>query len=114
VTIYGSARISEDHPDYRKAREVARQLAGHGYAIVDRRRPGIMEAATGASRDADGISIGGLEPLDLPHETGGETPLCRPLALETFQEYNLAWSALRGYNMVPVWTSYVVPSGPHL
>ena len=34
VTIFGSARVHEDHPAYRQARDVSRRLAEAGFAIV--------------------------------------------------------------------------------
>ena len=69
VSIYGSARTPEDHPDYLMAREIARQLAEHGYGIITGGGPGIMEAANRGASDADGLSIG-LN-IDLPHEQAG-------------------------------------------
>ncbi|HTK39298.1 MAG TPA: TIGR00730 family Rossman fold protein [Patescibacteria group bacterium] len=45
VTIFGSARTSEDDPYYEQAMEVAEKLAGHGYAIVSGGGFGIMSAA---------------------------------------------------------------------
>ncbi len=69
VSIYGSARTSEDHPDYQMAREIARKLSEHGYGIITGGGPGIMEAANRGAADADGLSIG-LN-IDLPHEQEG-------------------------------------------
>ncbi len=69
VSIYGSARTPEDHPDYQKAREIARKLAEHGYGIITGGGPGIMEAANRGASDADGLSIG-LN-IELPHEQEG-------------------------------------------
>ncbi len=69
VTIYGSARVDEDHPDYQKARQLAHTLAELGYGIVTGGGPGIMEAANRGASEADGLSIG-LN-IDLPHEQEG-------------------------------------------
>ncbi len=66
VTIYGSARTPEDHPDYRLTRKIAARLAELGYAIITGGGPGIMEAANRGAADAGGISIG-LN-ITLPHE----------------------------------------------
>jgi len=66
VTIFGSARTSEDHPDYQLTRNIARRLAEHGYGIITGGGAGIMEAANRGASDAEGLSIG-LN-IDLPHE----------------------------------------------
>lgn len=82
VTIYGSARTPEDHPDYAKAREIGRQLSEHGYGIVTGGGPGIMEAANRGAFDADGLSIG-LN-IDLPHEQEGNPYVNLPLDFRYF------------------------------
>jgi len=66
VTIYGSARTTEDHPHYRLTMEIARGLASHGYAIITGGGPGIMAAANRGAAEAGGLSIG-LN-ISLPHE----------------------------------------------
>jgi len=82
VTIYGSARTPEDHPDYIMAREIARQLSEHGYGIVTGGGPGIMEAANRGATDAEGLSIG-LN-IDLPHEQEGNPYVNLPLDFRYF------------------------------
>ncbi len=66
VTIFGSARLKEDTEVYRKARQLAAELARHGYTIVTGGGPGIMEAANRGATDENGRSVG-LN-IDLPHE----------------------------------------------
>ncbi|MGP1347885.1 MAG: TIGR00730 family Rossman fold protein [Phycisphaerales bacterium] len=66
VTVFGSARFEEDHPHYELAREVGRQLARAGYAVMTGGGPGIMEAANRGAKDAGGMSIGCN--IVLPHE----------------------------------------------
>jgi uncharacterized protein (TIGR00730 family) len=68
VTIFGSARVHEDHPAYQQARDVARRLAEAGFAIVTGGGPGVMEAANRGARDAGGVSVGFN--IELPHEQG--------------------------------------------
>ena len=66
VTIFGSARITEDHPAYAAAREAGRLFARNGFAVVTGGGPGVMEAANRGALDAGGISVGFN--IELPHE----------------------------------------------
>ena len=66
VTIFGSARVSEDHPAYAQARDVARRLAEAGFAVITGGGPGVMEAGNRGARDAGGVSVGFN--IELPHE----------------------------------------------
>ncbi|HHL35260.1 MAG TPA: TIGR00730 family Rossman fold protein [Desulfobulbaceae bacterium] len=101
VTIYGSARTAEDHPDYQKAREIARTLAELGYGIVTGGGPGIMEAANRGASEADGLSIG-LN-IDLPHEQEGNAYVNLPLDFRyffvrkvMFMKYSMAFVCMPG------------------
>jgi len=58
VTVFGSARFTEDHPYYAMGREVGRRLAEAGYNVMTGGGPGIMEAANRGAREAGGLSIG--------------------------------------------------------
>lgn len=66
VTIYGSARVKQDHPWYQLAETIAYELAAANFAIVTGGGPGIMEAANKGANRAGGISVG-LN-ISLPHE----------------------------------------------
>ena len=68
VSIFGSARTPRDHPRYQAAREMARTLGHHGFAIITGGGPGIMEAANRGAREA-GVPSVGLG-IDLPGEQG--------------------------------------------
>jgi uncharacterized protein (TIGR00730 family) len=66
VTIFGSARVRPDSPEYLQARAIAATLAGHGWMVVTGAGPGIMAAGMeGAGREQSiGVSI------RLPFEQG--------------------------------------------
>ena len=58
VTIFGSARFGEDHPDYQQAREIGAAMARLGFTVMTGGGPGIMEAANRGAREAGGRSLG--------------------------------------------------------
>jgi uncharacterized protein (TIGR00730 family) len=58
VTVFGSARLHDDHPSYAIGRETGALLASAGYTVMTGGGPGLMEAANRGARDAGGRSIG--------------------------------------------------------
>jgi uncharacterized protein (TIGR00730 family) len=66
VTIFGSARVREDHPAYEQARDVARRFAEAGFVVVTGGGPGVMEASNRGAREGGGLSVGFN--IELPHE----------------------------------------------
>jgi uncharacterized protein (TIGR00730 family) len=66
ITVFGSARVDEDSPVYRTAREIGRRLAEEGYAIITGGGPGVMAAANRGCQEGGGMSVGCN--IELPHE----------------------------------------------
>ncbi|HEY0908072.1 MAG TPA: TIGR00730 family Rossman fold protein [Candidatus Paceibacterota bacterium] len=67
ITFFGSARFTEDHPCYIRARELAKRIVEEtGYAVITGGAGGIMEAANRGAYEAGGKSIG--MNIVLPHE----------------------------------------------
>jgi len=59
VTMFGSARISEDDKHYKLAEEIACRFSKKGISVITGGGPGIMEAGNrGAKRGEKGKSIG--------------------------------------------------------
>jgi uncharacterized protein (TIGR00730 family) len=100
VTIFGSARIREDHPLYRTAQDVGRRFAEAGFAVVTGGGPGVMEAANRGAQEAGGLSVGFN--IDLPHEQHHNQYL--DIAL-TFKHYyarkTMLVKAAEGFVMFP-------------
>ena len=66
VTVFGSARVAEDHPHYALGRAVGAGLAQAGFTVMTGGGPGVMEAANRGAQEAGGLSIGCN--IDLPDE----------------------------------------------
>lgn len=66
VTFFGSARVAEDNPYYKIARDLAFKLGKQGYTIITGGGPGIMEAGNRGAYEA-GAESAGLN-IELPRE----------------------------------------------
>jgi len=58
VSIFGSARTTEDNIYYKLAEEIAFKLTQNGYGVITGGGPGIMEAANRGARRGNGKSVG--------------------------------------------------------
>ena len=68
ISVFGSARTPEGHPEYAQARHTAQLLVEAGYAVITGGGPGVMAAANRGAWEANGTSVGlGIE---LPFEQG--------------------------------------------
>jgi uncharacterized protein (TIGR00730 family) len=70
VTFYGSTRLKEDHPLYKKTQNLAYRISKElNYAIITGGGGGIMEAANRGAYEADGQSLGLTIRLPLEQRT---------------------------------------------
>ena len=58
VTIFGSARVSSNDPNYRTAVTLGKGFAKHNMAVITGGGPGIMEAANRGAHDVGAKSVG--------------------------------------------------------
>ena len=101
VTVFGSARVHEDHPYYQLGREVGAGLARLGFTVMTGGGPGIMEAANRGAREAGGRSVG--VNIALPMEQAANRYLDRMVTCRYFFvrkvilfKYSYAFVALPG------------------
>lgn len=68
VTFFGSARLGENDPYYKKAVSIARKISCEGYSVITGGGPGIMEAGNRGAYESScrGVSVG--YNIELPFE----------------------------------------------
>ena len=54
ISIFGSARTPNTHPNYKLASEIAQQIVNLGFGVITGGGPGIMEAANKGAQEAGG------------------------------------------------------------
>jgi uncharacterized protein (TIGR00730 family) len=82
ITVFGSARFSEDHIYYQKAREFGQRIAATGFATMTGGGPGIMEAANRGAYEKGGVSVGCN--IKLPFEQHYNPYLTKSVLFEHF------------------------------
>ena len=66
ATLFGSARVREDHPAYVAARATGRLFAEREWAVITGGGGGVMEAGNRGAKEGGGLSVGFN--IELPHE----------------------------------------------
>ena len=82
ISMFGSARVPEGHPEYELARTIARELSQAGFAIITGGGPGAMEASNRGAQEGGSLSIG-LN-IELPFEQHENPYLDREMTCHYF------------------------------
>jgi uncharacterized protein (TIGR00730 family) len=100
VSVFGSARTHEGQPFYDLAREVGREFAKAGWAVVTGGGPGIMEAVNRGAQEAGGLSVGFN--IRLPHEQAPNPYIDQLLTFDHFYARKTAFvKAAEGFVIFP-------------
>lgn len=102
VTIYGSARLAENTPEYLAAERLARRFSDMGFTVFSGGGPGIMEAVNKGAYAGRGQSVG-LN-IRLPHEQRANP--YQDVALE-FESFTSRKDTFNRYSQVYI----VMPGG---
>lgn len=82
ITVFGSARYTEEHPMYAAARLFGKKIAGMGFVTMTGGGPGIMEAANRGAFESGGVSVGCN--IQLPFEQKPNPYVHKTLTFEHF------------------------------
>jgi uncharacterized protein (TIGR00730 family) len=82
VTLFGSARLPQDHAVCVAARTTGRLFAERGWAVITGGGPGVMEAANRGAKEGGGLSVGFN--IELAHEQGSNPYLDISYTFEHF------------------------------
>ena len=101
VSVFGSARISPEHPFYAQGRELGARIAQIGLPVIAGGGPGLMEAANRGAFEAGGRSIGlnirlAHEKKDNPYQTDSLHFEYFNTRKSAFFMYSLAYVVLPG------------------
>lgn len=58
ITVFGSSRPREGHPDYETARELGRRLAERGFTVCSGGYGGVMEGVSRGAKESGGRVVG--------------------------------------------------------
>ena len=82
VTVFGSARVKTDSPNYELARQMGAALARLGFTVMTGGGPGIMEAANRGAKEIGGRAVGCS--IELPVEQKPNAYLDRCVTMHYF------------------------------
>lgn len=82
VTVFGSARVKADSPNYKLARQMGAALAQLGFTVMTGGGPGIMEAANRGAKEIGGRAVGCS--IKLPLEQKPNAYLDRSVTMHYF------------------------------
>ena len=82
VTVFGSARIKREDPNYEQARKMGAAIARLGFTVMTGGGPGIMEAANRGAKEVGGRSVGCN--IELPFEQPANAYLDRCVRMHYF------------------------------
>ena len=102
VTVFGSARLDEEHRYYKKTKKLTTQLAKRGFNIITGGGPGLMEAANAGTKDYPNVESIGLN-IDLSFEQTANPYATKSLTFDYFfsrkvmlVKYSLAYVIMPG------------------
>lgn len=82
ITVFGSARFTEEHPYYDAARKFGKEISNLGFTVMTGGGPGIMEAANRGAFENGGMSVGCN--IQLPYEQKPNKYMNKWLTFEHF------------------------------